>query len=179
MLIMIALTFDGTASAERRSVFEQSANRWDQVLNTGFDPIEFEGETLTGVRIDVSIQSIDGANGVLGRAGPTVLRRETELPIAGIMEFDTADVANLEQSGRFEDVILHEMAHVLGFGTLWSRKNLVLGTGTMDPRFAGAASAREFAALDPEQGGAVRFRTLAVPARAKAIGASWCSETNC
>ncbi len=36
------------------------------------------------------------------------------------MSFDTADLPSLESSGFLEDVILHEMAHVLGFGTLWT-----------------------------------------------------------
>ncbi|MEO1140120.1 MAG: leishmanolysin-related zinc metalloendopeptidase [Pseudomonadota bacterium] len=152
---MIALTFDGDVSADRRAVFERSAARWDSVVNTGFDPIDVDGEVLTGVRISVSIRSIDGANGVLGQAGPTLLRQGSELPLAGVMEFDQADVINLETSGRFEDVILHEMAHVLGFGTLWRRKDLIVGTGTMDPRFAGASASREFAALEPRNDGAV------------------------
>ena len=71
------------------------------------------------------------------------------------MQNDTADVVSLETGGRIEDVILHEMAHVLGFGTLWSRKNLIQGSGTMDPRFIGAASIREYTDLDPDGGGTV------------------------
>ncbi|GGX59343.1 peptidase [Tateyamaria omphalii] len=152
---MIELSFDGNVTDQRRTVFERSAQRWDQVINTGFDPIEIDGDILSGVRIDVSIQPIDGANGVLGQAGPTLLRQVDGLPLVGIMQFDQADVASLEAGGRFEDVILHEMAHVLGFGTLWDRKNLIQGTGTMDPRFVGASAAREFAALDPQGGNAV------------------------
>lgn len=152
---MIELRFEGDVTGERRAVFERSAQRWDQVVNTGFDPIDVNGDILTGVRIDVSIQPIDGANGVLGQAGPTILRQGSELPLAGIMEFDQADVASLEARGSFEDVILHEMAHVLGFGTLWSRKNLLQGTGTMDPRFVGSSASREFAGLDSQGGSAV------------------------
>lgn len=40
------------------------------------------------------------------------------------MEFDEADVAQLEADGELEAVILHEMAHVLGLGTLWDTFNL-------------------------------------------------------
>lgn len=152
---MITLVFTGEISASRRGVFERSASRWDEVIDTGFDPIDLDGSVLTGVRIEVSISEIDGPGGILGQAGPTVLRPGVELPLAGIMELDSADVISLESGGRFEDVILHEMAHVLGFGTLWSRKNLVQGAGTMDPRFVGPAATREFAALDPEGGQAV------------------------
>jgi hypothetical protein len=36
------------------------------------------------------------------------------------MNFDTADTANLATAGTLDDVILHEMGHVLGIGTLWN-----------------------------------------------------------
>lgn len=152
---MITLTFSGEFTSGRRAAFESAATRWDTVVDTVFDPIRYEGSILTGVRIDASIVEIDGANGILGQAGPTVLQPGSELPLIGIMEFDRADVVNLENRGSFEDVILHEMAHVLGFGTLWSRKNLITGDGSMDPRFTGSAASREFALLDPNGGRAV------------------------
>jgi hypothetical protein len=41
------------------------------------------------------------------------------------MRFDAADVAALESSGRLGSVILHEMGHVLGIGTLWPSLGLV------------------------------------------------------
>ncbi len=152
---MITLNYVTELSAGRRGVFDRAAARWDNVINTGFAPIDVDGDVLTGVRIDVMIEDIDGESGVLGQAGPTILRPDTDLPVAGIMQFDDADVANLEAGGSFEDVILHEMAHVLGFGTLWSRKGLIRGTGSMDPRFTGTASIREYAALDAAGGDAV------------------------
>jgi hypothetical protein len=37
------------------------------------------------------------------------------------MRFDTADVASLVAGGQLEQVITHEMGHVLGFGTLWTQ----------------------------------------------------------
>ena len=38
--------------------------------------------------------------------------------------FDSADLADMVQSGIINGVILHEMGHVLGIGTLWKRNNL-------------------------------------------------------
>ena len=152
---MITLNFTSGMSATRRGVFERAATRWDTVINTSFDPINVDGDVLTRVRIDATIDDIDGEAGSLGQAGPTALLPGSELPVTGIMQFDNADVAALEREGRFEDVILHEMAHVLGFGTLWARMGLIRGTGTMDPRFTGTASIREYAELDPNGGDAV------------------------
>ena len=149
---MITLDFTGDMSAPRRAVFENAARRWDRVMNTGFDSLDVDGETLTGLVIAASIEAIDGAAGILGQAGPTVLREDTGLPVMGIMQFDDADIARLEAEGSFADVILHEMAHVLGFGTLWSRNGLIAASGTNDPRFTGRAAAREFAALLPDDG---------------------------
>lgn len=152
---MITLVFSSEMSAARRGVFERAAAMWDRVIDSSFDPIEVDGEVLRGLQIDASISPIDGDAGVLGQAGPTVLRSDTGLPVTGIMQFDEADIARLEIEGSFEDVILHEMAHVLGFGTLWPRKNLIAGAGTNDPRFTGVAASREFATLDPDGGSAV------------------------
>ncbi|MEO0905578.1 MAG: leishmanolysin-related zinc metalloendopeptidase, partial [Pseudomonadota bacterium] len=147
---MITLDFTGDMSPERRAVFETAARRWDGVVNTGFDAMDVDGETLTGLVIEANIQPIDGAAGVLGQAGPTMLREDTGLPVKGIMQFDDADIARLEAEGSFADVILHEMAHVLGFGTLWAMNGLIAASGTNDPRFTGPAAAREFAALLPD-----------------------------
>lgn len=152
---MITLVFTGEMSAARRQVFENAAAKWDRVMDTSFDPVEFEGDTLRGLQIDASIIAIDGPEGILGQAGPRALRSDTGLPITGIMQFDDADIARLEAEGSFSDVILHEMAHVLGFGTLWPRQNLIAGAGTNDPRFTGTGAAREFLALDPDGGAGV------------------------
>ena len=149
---MITLDFIGDMSAARRAVFEAAARRWDRALNTGFDPLDVDGDRLTGLAIEANIAPIDGAAGVLGQAGPTVLREDTGLPVKGGMQFDDADITRLEAEGSFADVILHEMAHVLGFGTLWTFNGLIAASGTNDPRFTGPAAAREFAALLPDGG---------------------------
>ena len=35
------------------------------------------------------------------------------------MQFDVADMAKLISNGTLQSVVLHEMGHVLGIGTLW------------------------------------------------------------
>jgi Ca2+-binding RTX toxin-like protein len=57
---------------------------------------------------------------ILGQAGFTYYRTGSLMPIAGIMQFDSADVASMVSAGIFADVVAHEMAHVMGFGTLWN-----------------------------------------------------------
>src|SRR5262249_12203129 len=65
---------------------------------------------------------IDGPGQILGQAGPCFLRVNggiAGLTVIGLMKFDSADLDALASTGRLNDVILHEMGHVLGFGSLW------------------------------------------------------------
>lgn len=73
---------------------------------------------IPGLRIYLVVEPIDGAAGTLGSAGPCLIRNNN-IPALGIMRFDEADVANLQNNGRLTRVVLHEMMHVLGFGTVW------------------------------------------------------------
>ncbi|MCI0458891.1 MAG: hypothetical protein L0Z62_18180, partial [Gemmataceae bacterium] len=63
------------------------------------------------------------------------------------MEFDTADLATLEASGQLYDVVLHEMGHLFGIGTIWQALGLLTGAGTTNPRFLGARATAEYNAL--------------------------------
>lgn len=77
------------------------------------------------IAIQVTLMGIDGAGGVLGSAGPSRvdIRGDFMEPLAGSMTFDTADLGVGSLLGNVDDfylVALHEMAHALGFGTLWS-----------------------------------------------------------
>jgi hypothetical protein len=60
------------------------------------------------------------------------------------MRFDTADLGTMEANGTLRDVILHEMGHVLGLGTLWTTKGLLTGAGLTDPFFTGAQARGKF-----------------------------------
>ena len=88
--------------------------------------------------VDAIVAPIDGAGGVLGSAGPCVVR-SGGLPAYGVMKFDSADLASLESDGLLSTVILHEMGHVLGIGTVWNSP-LLTGSGTSNPVFTGAVA---------------------------------------
>ena len=91
------------------------------------------GQQVSQVFINATVTAIDGVGGILGQAGPTDFVRDIlnfTLATDGITRFDSDDVEGLFTSGRLEPVILHEMAHVLGFGTLWTENGVyVSGTG--------------------------------------------------
>ena len=42
--------------------------------------------------------------------------------MVGVTQFDIFDLDFLESSELLDDVILHEIAHVLGFASLWSQE---------------------------------------------------------
>ena len=164
----IKLQFSGTAfTPERQQVFEDAAARWSEIIvgdieDAVFRPDVLNANTACGYSdqtfitevddliIFANIRLIDGENGILGQAGPVFLRTEGNLPIVGCMEFDSADVANLEAKGSFDEVILHEMGHVLGIGTLWNTFNLLEGScaqASGPSRFNGSGSVTEWQAL--------------------------------
>ena len=77
-------------------------------------------ETVDDLLIYVAFENIDGPGGVLGSAGPCFIRTAGSLPIMGGMRFDEDDLPTLEADGDLEITIRHEMAHVLGLGTVWT-----------------------------------------------------------
>jgi hypothetical protein len=55
----------------------------------------------------------------------------------GYMKFDLADISPMT-AAQAEEVITHEMLHVVGSGTLWEAdRALISGKGGADPRFLG------------------------------------------
>ena len=63
----------------------------------------------------------ESIGGVLVQTCPTTefRSRRTVYAASGIIQFDLFDVATLVDDGLFQAVIEHEMAHVIGFGSLW------------------------------------------------------------
>lgn len=148
----IEVRFLGGLTATQRAIFETAAARWAEVIIGDLPDAVVNGETIDGVLIEARGLSIDGPSGILGQAGPTRLRSGSLLPITGVMEFDIGDLARLEADGGLLNVIIHEMAHVLGIGTLWQLQNLLTGAGSANPTYVGQNGMREFSRLISAQG---------------------------
>jgi PKD repeat protein len=157
----ITLRFTGNPTPSQQAAFAAAAARWEQVITQGFPTIKLDfsanacatgfpafNNSVDDILIDAAVVSIDGPGGVLGQAGPCLTRNSNDLTVYGIMQFDSADLANLEASGQLDEVIFHEMGHVLGFGTLWNHmRSLLTGEGTNTPLFVGAKAVAEWQAL--------------------------------
>lgn len=145
---------------------EAAVERWEEVLTGdllgGTIPEDFFqgdqcgglGEATNGTAVDdllvlVEIDSIDGPAQVLGQAGPCGIRQDG-LPFIGRLTLDEIDLIPLAGSPTLTALITHELGHVLGFGTLWTRATLLEGEGTDDPRFTGDTAVDEWHELGGE-----------------------------
>jgi hypothetical protein len=124
---VINLNFSGSTTPQQQAIFNDAKSTWESVIS-GYKPLV----SLSGLTITASVEPIDNLGGTLGSAGPTfgASHAGSFYATAGVMTFDSADVSDLIATSRFDDVILHEMGHVLGIGTLWTYNNLyVNGSG--------------------------------------------------
>ena len=152
----ISINYLVPVTDRQREVFESAAARWERIIIKdessipeeavagaipsaflGFPALNADGP-IDDVVIEVVLIPIDGPGKVLGSAGPRFVRTSNRLTISGIMQFDTADLQSLDDRGLFENVIVHEMGHVLGVGTLWNSGDKMLSQGpASNPYFTG------------------------------------------
>jgi hypothetical protein len=156
----IEVRFLGGLTARQRAAFTAAADRWTRVIVGDLPSVLVDGEVIDDVLILAQGTAIDGPGRILGQAGPTHLRPASAgaaafLTAKGIMSFDTADLAKMNAAGTLNDVITHEMGHVLGIGTLWEHKDLLNGAGSSNPTFSGPGAMEEYRVL---RGGGRRRR---------------------
>ncbi|HEX2167605.1 MAG TPA: leishmanolysin-related zinc metalloendopeptidase [Longimicrobiales bacterium] len=162
----IEVRYVGEITPTQKAAFTNAAVRWNEVISGDLPPVQLEvpagackdaegqalvdhpavDEVIDDLLVYVQVDSIDGPGGVLGSAGPCYIRNASRLPIFGIMRFDRADLTLMAENGILGDVILHELAHVLGFPTIWEDEQfgLLAGKGTDEPHFTGANALSAF-----------------------------------
>ena len=158
----IGLRYLSTVTATQRQAFTNARLRWQSAITGDLEdgPLQAGAGTcgtgspainqnIDDVIILVSLMPIDGPGNVLASAGPCWIRDPSLMPILGLMRFDTADLPSIEADGQLSTVVLHEMGHVLGIGTLWTDHELLVGpslppnNGT-DPHFTGIRATNAF-----------------------------------
>ena len=163
----VAETYDiqlrpiGTIGPAEQAAFDAAEALWESVIARGVADVNVNlaadaclagSAPLSGVVddliIDFAIRPIDGVGQILGQAGPCTMATGDRLTRVGGMEFDSDDVATMLAAGTFDEIVVHEMGHVLGIGTLWSYyRSLLTGAGGPDPRYVGAAAVAEYQTL--------------------------------
>lgn len=149
-LFSISINDRGGLTPSQSSLFGEAIDFWESYL-TGV-----QSSFNHSIVIEASGVNIDGPGGVLGSAFFTGITRFSDSPYVfsnrGRMQFDSADLARLENRDQLFDVIVHEMAHVIGFGTLWttdsfipgSQSNYVNGSGRYTGQYALDIYRKEF-----------------------------------
>ncbi len=140
------------------AVLGQAVSRWTAAVTLGVSDVYvdieadacFDGqpavkEVVDDLLVFVRVRDIDGAGGVLGRAGPCLIRTENGLPLLGLVELDRADLDRDPQV--IYNVLSHEMGHVLGLGTLWWYRSLVHDAGEDNPLFVGESALSAYRGL--------------------------------
>ena len=153
----IDLRFLGNMTPSQSQAFQLARNRLQRVIVGDVTDVPANrpageclsnqpavNETIDDLLIFAEVAAIDGPGMILGQAGPCVVRQTGNLPAIGVMQFDVADLNNLENQGLLQFVILHEMLHVIGFGSTWSRLGLLAGSATTDPFFTGSLAVAAF-----------------------------------
>ncbi len=144
----IQVCFVLPTDASVRTAFANAAARWESLVTGDLPALApndgaascvttqtappIQGAILDDLVIYAVIEEIDGPLKVLGSAGPCYIRNSNLLTSIGVMRFDIADTDRLAAMGQLEEVILHEMGHVLGLGTLWPVMGLLANPATVD-----------------------------------------------
>ena len=162
--LTIELQYIDQPTAAQKQAFDEAVDRWAAVIPVSLEPVPVRigaggcvagspaiDQMVDGILVLIELESIDGIAGTLGRAGICAVRFSSGLPLAARLTLDTNDVDRLEAGGRLVDLILHELGHALGFGTLWTGKGLLAnpsaGNLGADTHFTGPNAIGAFDAI--------------------------------
>ncbi|MYG80731.1 MAG: hypothetical protein F4187_02680 [Gemmatimonadetes bacterium] len=172
--IEVVFLDNGTPSQD--NIVREAAEVWESIIARGAEDYDFsissasnypadecfEGQPLVAdvvddLRVWVTIDSIDGQGGAVASAGPCWARAIQFTgsdviwleAVLGRIRLDEADAAALEARGKLHSVVVHELAHTLGFGTLWELKDLLRNPSfpdspNADTHFAGPLAIAAF-----------------------------------
>ncbi len=160
----IDVVFADSISEPQRALFQEAADWWmtiladtelpdmptDNVGRLGCGDIfaDVSIGTIDELVVVASVREVDGPRGILAGAQPCGVREESMLPFLGVVMVDVDDLELLEAEDQRE-LILHEMGHVLGIGSLWTdfgllqNPSLQLG-GDADTHFSGPLAIAAF-----------------------------------
>ncbi|MEP6834058.1 MAG: leishmanolysin-related zinc metalloendopeptidase [Gemmatimonas sp.] len=124
------------------------------------DGIPAVDEDVEDLLLYVQLAAIDGPKNIIGQAAPCYTHLPSGLTLMGFLQLDVADLDLMLQEGTLDNVVLHEIGHILGIGTLWNyRRSLLVGglaangSGGLDPYFAGASARDQFVLLSSNYAG--------------------------
>lgn len=155
----ITVRYIAPVSARQQLAVDRAVARWQQIILADLADVSLNlaagqcaanapaiNEPVDDILILVDFGTIDGVGNVLGQAGPCVIRSSNQLPVLGALKLDGADLAGMESNGMIDDVVLHEIGHILGIGTLWQSQGLLAFAATDSSTFTGSLGGAAFTA---------------------------------
>ena len=117
-------------------IIDEAERFWDARI-VGYSSEVPQGlrNQLSRLTIAATVAPIDGPGGILGFAGPDAVvsigvgnpdtdGRLYTLPVLASMTFDLDDFPDAQAQGFLQDVVIHEMGHAIGIGSIWDQNSL-------------------------------------------------------
>jgi Tol biopolymer transport system component len=133
----IDLVFDDSIPEVIRAGVRAAADRWMDIVIGDLPDVGGIDD------VEILVNSAELADAVLAVAGPDQFRsgEAGNLPYHGVLTFDLASLNS--PTDRAMDIAIHEIAHVLGFGTMWEQLKLTEVIGGV-PVYTGQAAVAMF-----------------------------------
>ena len=125
-------------SATQQRAFAAAVDVWEGVMAAGLpdlpvptsdwkcaeDDPDLFGDYVDDLLMYVRVAAIDGEGGAVAQSTICARRAVADggLPFIGSMTFDAADLPKLERYAFLQPMVMHQMAHVMGFGLLWDEE---------------------------------------------------------
>ena len=153
----------GWATLQMHAKIDRAAVRWREVLrDTDLPDIhvgtgqsircaglthQTQSDILDDLLVLVSVRDIDGPGGTVAATTVCMLRNVSFLPLVAAIYLDRMDMDDLSDAD-VEDVVLHELGHALGIGSIWHHTGLLalasLFSPGADTHFAGEHAIEAF-----------------------------------
>ncbi len=169
--LTVALTGSTLPTERLRRVLSGAVDRWESVITGDLSDVSFSatefgaedcegfGPALNGVSVDdmvlvLNVLPADDEVSGIAEGGPCAVRPGRGLPSLGVVTLDADDIGQLSEL-QLQALLVHETAHALGFGTLWSSggRTLLSGRGGDAPRFNGPLAVAAYQSLGGTEAG--------------------------
>jgi len=156
----IQINFSGSWTAKQQAIVTWAADTYSKIITADIrDDLDLNGRLVDDIVISVSTGRIDGRGNpllgnVLAQTGNIVARDDGTvdqwLPLTASITLDSTDLKNSTLANAWDDIVLHEMGHALGFvGAIFAQLGLADGSGS----FTGANAVAAYGSLVPLENG--------------------------